>query len=81
MAKEKLIELGVEPKVLLIMANCSPHPSEEELNTDDSSSKSHFLQPNVSSLIQPMDQGVLECMKRILVVIDLSQVSPSRFDC
>ena len=58
MTKGKLIELGVEPKVLLIMANCSAHPSEEELNTND------FLPPNVTSLIQPMDQGVLECMKR-----------------
>ena len=65
MAKEKLIELGVEPKVQLIMDNCSVHPSEEELNTDDGSAKSHFLPPNVTSLIQPMDQGVLECMKRI----------------
>ena len=41
MAKEKLIELGVEPKVLLVMDNCSAHPSEEELNTDDGSAKSH----------------------------------------
>ena len=65
MAKEKLIELGVEPKVLLVMDNCSAHPSEEELNTDDGSANSHFLTPNVTSLIQPMDQGVLERMKRI----------------
>ena len=65
MTKEQLIELGVEPKVLLIMANCSAHPSEEELNTDDGSAKSHFLPPNVTSLIQPMDQGVLERMNRI----------------
>ena len=65
MANEKLIELSVEPKVLLIMDNRSAHPSEEELNTDDGSAKSHFLPPNVTSLIQPMDQGVLECLKRI----------------
>ena len=65
MVKEKLIELGVEPKVLLIMDYCSAHPSEEELNTDDGSAKSHFLPPNVTSLIQPMDQDVLKCMKRI----------------
>ena len=51
MAKEKLIELGVEPKVLL--------------NTNDGSAKSHFGTPNVTSLIQPVDQGVLERMKRI----------------
>ena len=71
MVKEKLIELGggggggVEPKELLIMDNCSAHPSEEELNTDDGSAKSHFLPPNFTSLIQPMDQDVLKCMKRI----------------
>ena len=65
MATDKLIELGVEPKVLLIMDNCSAHPSDEELNTDDGSAKSHFLPPNVTSLIQPVDQDVLKCMKRI----------------
>ena len=65
MAKEKLIEVGVEPKVLLVMDNCPAHPSEEELNTDDGSAKSHFLTPNATSLIQPMDQGVLGRMKRI----------------
>ena len=26
--------------------------------------KAMFLPPNVTSLIQPMDQGVLECLKR-----------------
>ena len=51
MAKEKLIELGVEPKVLLLMDNCP--------------AQSHFLSPNVTSLIQPMNQGVLERMKHI----------------
>ena len=65
MAKEKLIEQSVELKVLLVMDNCSAHPSEEELNTDGGSAKSHFLPTNVTSMIQPVDQGVLECMKRI----------------
>ena len=46
--------LGIEPKVLLVMDNCSAHPSEEELNTDDGSAKSHFLPSKVTSLIQPM---------------------------
>ena len=64
-AKEKLIELGVEPEVPLVMDNRSAHPSEEKLNTDDGSAKYHFLTTNVTSLIQPMDQGVLERMKRI----------------
>ena len=65
MTKEKLLELGVEPKVLLIMNNCLAHLSEDELNTDDGSGKSHSLPPNITSLIQSMDQGVLECMKHI----------------
>ena len=55
----------MEPKVLLIMDNCSAHPSEEELDMNDGSAKARFLPPNVTSLIQPMDQGVLECVKRI----------------
>ena len=59
MAKEKLIELDVEPKVLLIMDSCSAHPSEEELNTDDGSAKSHYLPPDVTSLIQPVDKAAL----------------------
>ena len=50
------------PKALLLMDNCSAHP--EELKTCDGSVTCMFLPPNTTSLIQPMDQGVLQAMKK-----------------
>ena len=49
------------PKALLLMDNCSAHP--EELKTRDGSVTCMFLSRNTTSLIQPMDQGVLQAMK------------------
>lgn len=49
------------PKALLLMDNCSAHP--EQLKTRDGSVTCMFLPPNTTSLIQPMDQGVLQAMK------------------
>ena len=51
------------PKALLLMDNCSAHP--EELNTHDGfvTCRCMLLPPNTTSLIQPMDQGVLQAMK------------------
>lgn len=40
------------------MDNCPAHPGEEELVSGDI--KTIFLPPNVTPLLQPMDQGVLE---------------------
>ena len=45
--------------------DCSAHPCEETLVSDDGKIYAKFLPANVTSLIQPMDQGVLESMKRI----------------
>ena len=62
--KRKLIELGIEPKAVLLLDNCSANPDETELMSSDGKIIAKFLPPNVTSLIQPMDQGVLESMKR-----------------
>ena len=61
--REKLAALGLECKALLVLDNCSAHPDEKELVSDDGHIKVMFLPPNVTSLIQPMDQGVLKCLK------------------
>ena len=63
--KKKLAQLKQEPKALLLLDNCSAHPNEDELVSNDGQIVAKFLPPNVTSLIQPMDQGVLECLKRI----------------
>ena len=63
--QSKLQSLGQEPKGLLLLDNCSAHPDEELLVSKDGLVTAMFLPRNVTSLIQPMDQGVLECLKRI----------------
>lgn len=57
-------KLGIQPKAVLILDNCSAHPDEEELVSSDGKIIAKYLPPNVTSLIQPMDQGVLELIKR-----------------
>lgn len=57
--------LGKEgSKVLLIVDNAPTHPTEELLERGNGQFKTIFLPPNVTSLLQPMDQGVIETMKR-----------------
>ncbi|XP_068680593.1 jerky protein homolog-like [Montipora foliosa] len=43
------------------MDNCCAHP--EELKSSDGSITGMFLTPNKTSLIQPMDQGILQAAK------------------
>ena len=63
--KQKLRELGQEERAILFLDNCSAHPSEDELISADGKITAKFLPPNVTALIQPMDQGVLESIKRV----------------
>jgi len=50
-------------KAVLLIDNAPSHPSVSELVKDNIFVK--FLPPNVTSLIQPMDQGVLEKIKKL----------------
>lgn len=50
-------------KAILLLDNAPSHPSADELS--DGEIKCVFLPPNVTSLCQPMDQGVLETLKRL----------------
>ena len=50
------------PKALLLIDNCSAHP--DALSSRDGSVTCMFLPLNTTSLIQPMDQGVLQAMKK-----------------
>ena len=55
--------MDLEPKAVLLLDNCSAHPNEEELISADGKVVAKFLPPNVTSLIQPMDQGVMVSIK------------------
>ena len=52
------------PKAILLLDNAPSHPSASNLTTSDGKIKCFFLPPNVTSIIQPMDQGVPENVKR-----------------
>ena len=62
--KKHLSEMGLTVKVLLLLDNAPSHHDETVLQSSDKCIKAMFLPPNTTALIQPMDQGVLESLKR-----------------
>ena len=62
--KKHLKEQGLPEKALLLLDNAPAHPDVGQLQSSDQNIKTIFLPPNTTSLIQPMDQGVLEALKR-----------------
>ncbi|KAJ8892127.1 hypothetical protein PR048_004707 [Dryococelus australis] len=61
-ADKFLQKYNVPSKVILLLDNAPSHPNEEELQ--DGEIKARFLPPNVTAICQPMDQDVLETLKR-----------------
>ncbi|XP_054281171.1 jerky protein homolog-like [Macrosteles quadrilineatus] len=62
--KKQHIATGSSGNVLLIIDNAPSHPSSMDLDREDGKFKVVFLPPNVTSVLQPMDQGVIESFKR-----------------
>ncbi|XP_063226872.1 tigger transposable element-derived protein 7-like [Bacillus rossius redtenbacheri] len=52
-------------KALLIVDNAPSHPDTEKMCSQDGKIKCLALPPNTTSLIQPMDQGIILACKRI----------------
>ena len=72
---------GINEKVLLLVDNAPSHPSSATLHSEDGKVKTLFLPSNTTSAIQPMDQGVLEPMKKwykrkLLSLIIMENESP-----
>ena len=68
-----------EVRAILILDNAPAYPSEDILSSEDGKIKVLFMPPNTTSILQPMDQGVISAMKRhyirryldeVLVVIE-----------
>jgi hypothetical protein len=57
-------ETGNQGNVLLLIDNATCHPSTLSLEREKGKFKVLFLPPNVTSILQPMDQGVIESFKR-----------------
>ena len=56
---------GKSGNVLLLLDNAPCHPATEILNAVEENFKVVYFPPNITALIQPMDQGVIEKLKRI----------------
>ncbi|GBN19546.1 hypothetical protein AVEN_124238-1 [Araneus ventricosus] len=50
-----------DEKIVLLLDNCSEYPAEEELHLKNI--KLVFLPPNTTSIIQPLDQGIIRSFK------------------
>jgi hypothetical protein len=59
--KEYLEQEGLPFKVLLIIDNAPGHPTSIAIENEDV--KVVFLPPNTTSLLQPLDQGIIQCVK------------------
>lgn len=55
---------GLPPKAILVLDNAPCHPEEETLTSSDGNVTCFFLLANSTSLMQPMDQSVIETTKR-----------------
>ncbi|XP_005856792.1 PREDICTED: jerky protein homolog-like [Myotis brandtii] len=61
--REHLRSRGLQEKAVLLLNNSPTHPNENVLRSDDGQIFAKYLPPNVASLIQPSDQGVIATMK------------------
>ena len=62
--EKHMLQKGLPVKALLLLDNAPAHPDEGVLISSDKTIKTMFLPPNTTALIQPMDQGVVESLKR-----------------
>jgi|AKYZ01.1.fsa_nt_gi Tc5 transposase DNA-binding domain./DDE superfamily endonuclease./CENP-B N-terminal DNA-binding domain. len=61
--KKFLNKQNLSQKALLVLDNCPGHPDEDELKSKDGLIKVMFLPPNVTPLLQPMDQNIIQTVK------------------
>ena len=62
--QKALAEKGITKRAILLLDNAPSHPDIEHLSSTDGEISCLYLPPNTTSLIQPMDQGVSETIKR-----------------
>lgn len=70
--KKYLQKKELPQEAVLVIDNAPSHPT--QLMSEDGKIFVHFLPPNVTALVQPMDQGVIETMKKIYrktIMLDL----------
>ena len=61
--REHLKSQNIPQKAVLLIDNAPSHPGESVFKSENGNFFVKFLPPNVTALIQPMDQGVIASMK------------------
>jgi hypothetical protein len=70
---EKYLRRKLLPfKGLLIIDNARGHP--ESVCFEDKNVKVEFLSPNTTSLRQPLDQGIIRCVKAIYTLLVFDRI-------
>ena len=59
----------LSPKLYLSSTTVLAHPDAEDLVSDDGRITAKYLPPNITSIIQPMDQGMLKVRKLLRKLI------------
>ena len=62
--RKALKDRGLPDSAVLLVDNAPSHPDVDLLQSDEGKIFCVYLPPNTTSLIQPMDQGILENIKR-----------------
>lgn len=62
---DKFQKLGLPAEAVLLLDNAQSHPGTSALSSTDGKIICLFLPPNTTSLIQPVNQGVLENIKSL----------------
>lgn len=71
-AKKYLEEKGLLFKVLLIVDNAPSHP--ESIKYENENVEVVFLPPNTTSLLQPLDQGIIKCVKAVYTRLAFTRI-------
>ena len=62
--RRHLRERRLEEKALLLLDNCRAHPPADMLRSADGNITVMYMPPNTTSVIQPLDQGIIAAFKR-----------------
>ncbi|XP_043466354.1 tigger transposable element-derived protein 2-like [Leptopilina heterotoma] len=71
---------NLPPKAILVLDNAPSHPEASSLTSDDGNITCYFLPANTTSLIQPMDQSVIETFKQYWKAYNLKHVIDNSSD-
>lgn len=82
-----LNSIGLPCRAILLLDNCAAHPNRDVLSRHDGAIKCVFLPTNTTSIIQPLDGGILETKRnyrqlllRRLLTMNERENSPSLLD-